>query len=254
MATADHNAPRTPAAETLPAKYYTDPEIFQRELERFFFRSWICAGRSEQVARSGDYFLRDVGGESIIITRDTTGSLRAFYNVCRHRGTRMCEKPEGKLAGRIQCPYHGWTYGLDGRLIGAPQMDQADFPRENYPLHPVHCEIWDGHIFLNLSEPDQPLAGQLGDLPAKFAPWRMQDLRLHKRIVYNVQANWKLVIQNYNECLHCPLLHPALNQLTDYLGGVNEDPQPNYVGGVMGFRNGAETMSMDGKLRRHFLP
>lgn len=244
------NSPR----KTLPSRYYTDPEQFQREIDAFYFRSWICAGRVEQVLQPGQYFLRDVCGESIIVTRDTAGVLRAFYNVCRHRGTRMCTAPEGKLAGRIQCPYHGWTYGLDGRLMGAPQMDDADFSREDYPLHAVHCDVWDGHIFLNLSPPTAPLTRQLSGLPEKFASWRMQDLRLHKRIVYNVRANWKLVTLNYNECLHCPVLHPALNKLTDYLGADNEPPRSSYVGGSMGFRGDAETMSIDGKRRREYLP
>ena len=159
--------------KTLPARYYTDPELFQQEVERFFFRSWICAGRTEQIREPGEYFLRDVCGESIIVTRDAGGLLRAFYNVCRHRGTRMCTASEGKLAGRIQCPYHGWTYGLDGKLIGAPQMDGADFSRQDYPLHSVACDVWDGHIFLNLSEPTDSLADQLADLPKKFARWHM---------------------------------------------------------------------------------
>src|SRR6202163_2847007 len=198
------------APKTLPARYYTDPELFHKEVERFYFRSWICAGRTEQVPEPGSYFLRDVCGESIIITRDNDGVLRAFYNVCRHRGTRMCTALEGKLSGRIQCPYHGWTYGLDGRLIGAPQMDEAGFSRHDYPLHAVRCDVWDGHIFINLSPPADSLASQLTELPEKFTRLRMQDLRLHKRIVYDVAANWKLVTLNYNECLHCPVLHPTL--------------------------------------------
>jgi Rieske 2Fe-2S family protein len=221
-------------------------------LEKFYFRGWICAGRAEQAAEPGDYFLRDVCGESIIVTRDTAGALHAFYNVCRHRGTRMCSA-DGKFAGRIQCPYHGWTYGLDGRLIGAPNMDEQSFSRHDYPLHPVECDVWDGHVFINLNRPAVPLSRQLADLPEKFAPWRMQDLRLHKRTVYDVAANWKLILLNYNECLHCPVLHPTLNVLTDYLGAINDEPQATYVGGAMGFRNGAETMSIDGKLRRNYL-
>ncbi|HEV8042562.1 MAG TPA: aromatic ring-hydroxylating dioxygenase subunit alpha [Bryobacteraceae bacterium] len=244
----------TPAPKTLPARYYTDPELFQQEVERFYFGSWICAGRTEQIREPGEYFLRDVCGESIILTRDNDGALRAFYNVCRHRGTRMCVSSEGKLAGRIQCPYHGWTYGLDGNLIGAPQMDPADFSRQDYPLHAVACDVWDGHIFLNLSPPTASLADQLDDLPKKFAHWQMHDLRVHKRIVYDVRANWKLVTLNYNECLHCPLLHPALNRLTDYLGAANEPAHPTYVGGSMGFRGDVETMSVDGKRRRDYLP
>jgi Rieske 2Fe-2S family protein len=242
------------APKTLPARYYTDPDLFREEVDRFFFQTWICAGRAEQIREPGEYFLRDVCGESIIVTRDAGGILRAFYNVCRHRGTRICTVPEAKFGGRIQCPYHGWTYGLDGRLLGAPQMDETEFSRQEYPLHAVACEVWDGHIFLNLCQPKESLADQLADLPRKFAHWQMQDLVLYKRIVYDVEANWKLITLNYNECLHCPLLHPALNRLTDYLGAANEPPHPTYVGGSMGFRGDAETMSIDGKRRRSYLP
>ena len=113
------------AATTLPARYYTDPDLFRDELERFYCQDWICAGRANQVPTPGDYFLREVAGESIIITRDGSGSLRAFFNVCRHRGTRICARAEGHFAGRIQCGYHGWTYGLDGSLIGAPHHATA---------------------------------------------------------------------------------------------------------------------------------
>jgi len=238
---------------TLPARYYTDPENFRREMESFFSRTWVCAGRSEQIAHAGNYFLREVAGESIVITRDASGVLRAFHNVCRHRGTRMCRETEGKFAGRIQCPYHGWSYGLDGRLIGAPHME-ADFRHEDYPLHSVKIAEWDGNVFLNLDAQAPPLAAQLGDLPAKFSPWRMQDLRLQKRIEYDVAANWKLIVTNYNECLHCPVLHPMLSRISDYLSGANDQPQPGYIGGSMEFRDAAETMSTDGKRRRAPLP
>lgn len=242
-------------ATTLPARYYTDAALFRDELERFYCQSWICAGRAPQISAAGDYFLREVAGESIIITRDSDKSVRAFYNVCRHRGTRLVTEPEGKFSGRIQCGYHGWTYGLDGRLIGAPHMEEGSgFCRENYPLNKVHTSVWDGHIFINLAAQPMPIEQQLADLPQKFAPWHMQDLALHKRIVYDVKANWKLVMLNYNECLHCPVLHPALNRLTNYLGADNELPHSTYIGGSMGFRGGAETMSLDGKRRRDYLP
>jgi len=240
---------------TLPGRYYTDPDLFREELERFYALTWVCAGRAEQAAAPGDYFLREIAGESIIITRDREGNIRAYYNVCRHRGTRMATEGEGRFAGRIRCPYHGWTYALDGRLVGAPHMDEtAGFCREEYPLNRVHAAVWDGHIFVNLHRDALPLDSQLSDLPRKFAPWRMGELRLGRRIAYEVKANWKLILSNYNECLHCPVLHPALNRLTNYLGADNERPQPNYIGGAMGFRDGAETMSLDGKRRRDYLP
>jgi Rieske 2Fe-2S family protein len=242
------------APTTLPARYYTDPEVFRAEIERFYFRRWIHAGREEALPRPGDYFLRDAGGESILVTRDASGALRAFYNVCRHRGTRICTAAEGSFGGRIQCPYHAWTYSLDGTLISAPHMERPGFSRLDYPLRSVRIDVWDGHLFLCL-DPDAPgLLHQLADLPSKFAAWRMHELRLHRRVVYDVRANWKLMVLNYNECLHCPTVHPLLNKLTNYLGADNEPPQPGYIGGSMGFLDGVETMSMDGVRRRAYLP
>jgi Rieske 2Fe-2S family protein len=166
----------------------------------------------------------------------------------------MCSVAEGALDGRIVCPYHGWTYALDGALIGAPHMEQPGFSRADYPLKPVAIEIWEGHIFLNFAAEPRPLAAQLGDLPERFAAWRMAELRLGRRIDYDVKANWKLIVANYNECLHCPLVHPTLNRLTDYLGADNEPATQDYIGGAMGFRNGAETMSFGGVRQRAYLP
>jgi glycine betaine catabolism A len=239
---------------TLAAKYYTDERIFQEEMERFFCGMWVCTGRDEQVAEAGDYFLAEVAGESIIVTRDTSGTVRAFYNVCRHRGTRMCAEVSGEFAGRIQCPYHGWTYGLDGQLLGAPHMENREFRRGDYPLHGVKVEIWDGHVFLNLAKEARPLREQLADLPEKFAPWGMEGLRVYRMASYEVKANWKLLVLNYNECLHCPLLHPMLSRVTDTMSGENDAPTNSYIGGSMEFRGDAETMSVDGVRRREYLP
>lgn len=243
-------------ALTLPAKYYVDVDYFNREMAALFGRMWVCAGRTEQVERPGQYFVREVLGESVIVTRSASSSVRAFYNVCRHRGTRLCTEHTGVFAGSIQCPYHAWTYDLDGRLIGAPHMDEVPhFRKEEYPLHQIHADVWDGHIFLNLSnEPPPPLAAQLAELPGKFRPWQMEKLRLGHRIVYDVKANWKLLIQNYSECLHCPNLHPALNRLSHYLSGENEPLRATYMGGRMDLRPGVATLSMDGTCPREFLP
>src|SRR5262245_24953919 len=240
---------------TLPARFYTDPDHFRREVEHFFFHKWISAGRTDQIPGSGDYFLRDVCGESIIVVRDHDGDIGAMYNVCRHRGTRICEQGCGTFAGSIQCPYHAWTYDLSGRLIGAPHLDEIEgFDRRDYPLRRVAVAVWDGHIFINLSASPPPLRAQLSSLPEKFRPWGMEDLRLVHRTVYDVKANWKLIVQNYNECLHCPVLHPLLNRMHHYLGADNDPSQPTYCGGTMGFKEGIETLSMDGKLRRRHLP
>ena len=242
-------------ATTLPAAYYVDADYFAREMAALFGRMWICAGRAEQVERPGQFFIREVLGESIIVTRAPSGRVHAFYNVCRHRGTKLCTDHEGTFAGSIQCPYHAWTYDLEGRLIGAPHMEEVPhFRKDQYPLHQVHADVWDGHIFLNLARDPQPLLAQLADLPSKFKQWRMADLRLGRRIVYDVRANWKLLIQNYNECLHCPNLHPALNKLSHYLSGENEPLRASYMGGRMDLRPGVATLSMDGTCPRAFLP
>jgi Rieske 2Fe-2S family protein len=240
---------------TLPRKFYADPEFFQRELERFYFGRWICAGRADQIPNAGDYFTRTVAAESIIVARDEAGAIHALFNVCRHRGTRLCAQPEGHLAGRIQCPYHTWTYDLAGRLLSAPHMP-PEFSKEDYPLHRAGCEVWAGHVFVLLGQDGthDRLGKQLADLPERFARYGMADLRLGRRIVYDVKANWKLIVLNYNECLHCPNLHPALNRLHHYLGADNVAPTPEYCGGAMGFKSGVETMSVDGKRRRGFLP
>src|SRR5690349_13995980 len=242
-------------AVTLPAAYYTDPVYFRTEMDRLFAREWICAGRSEQAATPGQYFVREVLGESVIITRAPSGTVHAFYNVCRHRGTRLCSETAGQFAGAIQCPYHAWTYALDGRLVGAPHMDDVPhFDKSDYPLHRIAADEWDGHIFISLAEAPPPLLEQLADLPGKFASWRMQDLRLGHRIVYDLRANWKLIVQSYNECLHCPNLHPALNRLSHYLSGENEPLHESYMGGRMDLRPGIETLSMDGTCPRAILP
>lgn len=239
---------------TLPQKYYVDPAIFQKEMERFYFRTWICVGRAPEIPHPGDYFLREIGKESIVIVRGADGQVRAFFNVCRHRGTRICTLAEGRFAGSIQCGYHGWTYGLEGKLISAPHMDQPDFCRENYPLHGIPAEIWDGHVFVNLDRNAPPLAAQLGDLQGKFDAWRVGELRMAARKTYDVKCNWKLLVINYNECLHCPILHPLLNRMTHYLSGENDPPAAGYIGGSMEFRQGVETMSVDGKKPRACLP
>jgi Rieske 2Fe-2S family protein len=242
-------------ARTLPARYYTDQALFKEELDGLFGRMWFCAGRSEEATRAGQYFIRELNGHNIVVTRNTSGRVRAFHNICRHRGTRICSEASGQLSGSIQCPYHAWTYDLDGRLIGAPHMDEVPhFRKADYPLMDVHADEWDGHIFLNLSESPEPLSAQLGPLVEKFRDWRMQELRLGRRIVYDVKANWKLVIQNYNECLHCPNLHPALNKLSHYLSGENEPLRTTYMGGRMDLRPGVDTLSWDGTCPRAFLP
>jgi Rieske 2Fe-2S family protein len=199
--------------------------------------------------------VRQVGNADLILLRGDEGRLAAFHNVCRHRGTRLCSEPEGQFPARIQCGYHGWTYRLDGALAAAPHMDQvAGFQPDDYPLRRVGVDEWDGHVFLNLAQDPPSLSTQLGGLSTKFRPWGMDGLRMVERRVYSLKANWKLVVQNYSECLHCPIAHPLLQQQSHYLSGDNEPPHPGYLGGRMELREGAQTLSLDGTTNRSCLP
>ena len=246
---------KTPEAMSLPARYYVDSDYYRTELEWFFFGMWFHAGRADEVPSPGDFVVREIAGESLIIVRDDHGELNAFYNVCRHRGTRLTEQSAGKFASTIVCPYHAWRYGLGGDLISAPRMDDvADFRLEDYPLQRVAIAVWDGLVFLNMSDESCPLAQQLDGSEEQFRPWRMDQLRLGKRVAYDVAANWKLIVHNYSECLHCPGVHPALQKLSHYLSGENEPTRPNFLGGRMRLRDGIGTMSFDGVLRRACLP
>src|SRR6266576_2917980 len=138
---------------TLPGRYYTSLEIYAEEQERIFTARWICVGRAAEIPAAGDYVLRTIAGESVIVVRGRDGALRAFYNVCRHRGTRLCEETHGRFSETIQCPYHAWTYALDGRLIGAPSSgDIEGFSKADYPLNRVAVEAWEGFLFINLAE------------------------------------------------------------------------------------------------------
>jgi Rieske 2Fe-2S family protein len=247
--------PLPPNARTLPARYYVDPVHFVEERERFFAGMWTFVGREDEVSRPGDAILRDVAGENLIIVRGDDREIRAFYNVCRHRGTRLLTEPSSCVGKRIQCPYHAWTFDLQGRLVAAPQMDEGPrFRKEDYPLKSVGLDRWDGHLFVHLGDHPPPLADQLGDLPTRFAAWGMGGLVQAHRITYDVAANWKLIVQNFSECLHCPVIHPALQGLTHYLSGDNEPATSGYLGGLMTLRDGIETLSLDGKSTLAVLP
>src|SRR5512140_3197895 len=173
-----------PGSLTLPQKYYTSQAIFEREVERVFKSYWLCAGHQSRIPNAGDYFLLNVFSESLIILRDRQGGVHAFYNVCRHRGTRICEEAEGRFSGSVQCSYHAWTYGLDGTLIGAPCMkDVKDFRLEDYPLRAAPVALWEGFIFiyLGMGEPE-PFEQSYAALIGRFGPWNMSQLRSHRRV------------------------------------------------------------------------
>ena len=221
-------------ARTLEGRYYTSEEIFAEEVERIQERSWICAGRLRDLTEPGAYFTIEIGRESVIVLRAGDDSARAFHNVCRHRGTRICADESGRFEGYIQCPYHAWSYGLDGRLLRAPHMAETDgFDRADHPLHSVRLELWEGFIFLCLDPGAGPFSELVAPLRDRFARFGLSQLRLLHREEYEVAANWKLILQNYSECLHCPTIHPELALLIPYRSGANDLTEGPFLGGYM---------------------
>lgn len=235
----------TSGAKTLPQRYFISPEIFAKEQGKVFSSQWVLVGHQSQIAKAGDYLVQEVAGESLIIVRDQTAQVRGFYNVCRHRGTRLCEEKIGHSSA-IQCPYHAWTYGLDGRLVGAPHMDKVqDFDKADHSLHAIELALWEGFFFLNLADEPTPLEKVFAPLAGKFSHWNLPKLRLAKRIEYDVRANWKLIFENYSECYHCPGVHPALQKLTPYDLAENDLCEGPFLGGFMPIAKG-HSLTMTG--------
>lgn len=245
------------SARTPPGSFYTDEELFRKELDELFCRSWLNVGREEQVADVGEFFTRTIGDESILVVRGTDRRPRAFYNVCRHRGTRLVEESVGERLRSIVCPYHGWTYSPEGRLVGAPHTEPLiDFDKETYGLHPVRLESWGGFLWANPSAEAPPLQEDLGRFFAKFRRFSFESLRLGARKAYEVEANWKILVENYQECYHCAPVHPDLNRITPYFGGEVRDyfvdgaARAPFSGGFMEFAKDYTSMTASGYTNR----
>lgn len=235
----------TVGAKTLPQRYFVSPEIFAREQEAIFSNQWVLIGHQSQIAKAGDYFVQEVAGESLIVVRDQKGTIRGFYNVCRHRGTRLCEDQSGHSSA-IQCPYHAWTYALDGRLIGAPHMDGVQgFNKAEHSLHAINLGLWEGFIFVNLADAPTPLEEWFAPLAGRFTHWNLPELKSAKRIEYDVRTNWKLIFENYSECYHCPGVHPMLAKLTPYDSAENDLSEGPFLGGFMPITKG-KSLTMSG--------
>jgi glycine betaine catabolism A len=203
---------------TLSREHYLAPELFAREKERIFCREWFCVGRAEELAAAGDYVVKDVAGESILLVRTRGGRLAGHYNVCRHRGSQLVpDCRAGTFAGGIRCPYHSWTYTLDGELRTAPFLDETDgLAKRDLSLHPVGVDTWGGFVFVQLTPSDPAvgtLADQLAGVPERHRRYPLAELRVARRIVYEIAANWKVMLENYNECYHCGPVHPELCRL-----------------------------------------
>jgi choline monooxygenase len=212
------SAPSTRAAgrRTPPWSWYTDPEILGLEHERIFRRAWQYAGHLGELQGPGSYFASETGPVPIVVTLDAQGTLRAFLNVCRHRGAIVAT--DAQRRGTLQCPYHAWTYGLDGCLRAAPRsQEDTAFEAGRLGLVPVAVGTWGPFVFVNPDRDAMPLEEALGDLPEVVAAHGLdiEALRINRRVRYEIRANWKIALENYLECYHCQVNHPGLVEVID---------------------------------------
>jgi Rieske 2Fe-2S family protein len=237
---------------TLPGTAYTSPSVFAQEQEHIFEQLWFCAVHSSDVDTEGRFRTVRVGRESILITRTRTGAVTAFLNVCRHRGATLCTDESGSVRRNFRCPYHAWTYALDGKLVAAPNLkEMPDLDRVAYGLLPVHVREWLGYVWVCLA-PSPPsfedtvmsaATERLGD-PAAIERYHIEKLHIGRRISYDVKANWKLIIENFMECYHCASIHPELVQvLPEFALGYAAQ---YYVGHGAEFGPGIEGFTVDG--------
>lgn len=237
------------ANSTLPGRYYYEPEIFALEEKRIFQRNWFCVGRASEIASPGDYVMRRVGRESVVVLRDEGGQVRAFFNVCPHRGNRLCTAEEGRLKSRsVICGYHGWTFALDGRLVGTPKMASTEgFDRAAHGLTPIAVHEWQGFVFLNMGEKPGAFEPNLGNIADRLHAYNMPKLKAAARKSYDAKANWKLVIENFTECFHCPSVHPELCDIVPgFRSGIIQQENP---GGAV-YVEGGNSMTLTARTNR----
>ena len=244
----------------LPGRYYTDPATFELDQRRIFQRSWQCVGRLDALTEPGQFQRIELGEESVLIVRGSDGELRAFRNLCRHRGAQLCIEESGSFRRAIRCFYHSWSYGLDGRLLAAPNLhDMPDLVKADYGLHPVRAEQWLGYLWLNLDPEAPPLAAQLEpQLAARLGDgvlerYGIERLGVAATIDYSVAANWKAIIENFMECYHCAAIHPeltaALPQFRSGYGTIS-----NGMGAGASFAEHIDGFSLSGRAARPNLP
>jgi len=238
---------------TLPRAAYVSDEFFNRERERLFFGEWFCVGRADEAPNPGDYLVFDIAGESMLLVRGKNGELRVFFNVCRHRGSQLVpstERVTRRFASTVRCPYHSWTYELDGRLRTAPYLeDGQDLCKADLPLHQAAVDTWGGFVFVRVNGTSGPtLAAQLGPIPDRLTRYPLDELKIARRISYDIAANWKAMLENYNECYHCGPVHPELCDLVPAFkkkGGAELD----WERGIP-HRDGAYTFTKSGTTTR----
>lgn len=246
-----------------PPTYYTSDEHFALEQRKIFQKSWTCVARSSEIAEPGSFVRVNVGGESVLLIRKRSGEVRALINLCRHRGARLCVEEQGTFKNSIQCPYHGWTFNLDGHLTAAPFM--RDLPPETKERHlfTASATEWLGYVWVNLDPAAPPLMEQVGpllrgrfgdeDVPGHYG---CEDLEVAKETTYEVNANWKILYENFCECYHCPTMHPEICTIlpswrTGY-GTVSGPDGPKRAGSQLA--DGATGFSLSGRAAAPRLP
>ena len=234
-------------ATTLIPDAYTEQSYFDRERDQVFARSWIPVCVADEVAAPGDFLVVEAAGRSVIVCRNRDGQLRAHHNVCRHRGARLCDAGPGHAQRFFKCPYHSWAYDLDGNCLGTPLFtadsevphDQRAifdtsgakaFDKADYGLYPVRCEQWGFLIFVCLGDDAPPLLDELGDLPERLAGFRLEEWQLERRLEYEIDANWKLIAENFMEYYHLPWVHPSLVKVSPMDAHYRWQGAGKYVG------------------------
>jgi Rieske 2Fe-2S family protein len=235
-------------ATMLPPAAFLDRSLLEWELRYVFAGGWICAGHASAVAGPGTFVSREIGGEGFFVVGGEDGVPRAFHNVCRHRGARVVEEAEGAVRRRLQCPYHAWSYDLEGKLRAAPHMDGIeDFDPGCFGLVEIGCAVVGGLVMVDLSCEAGQVEEHLGDLLPHLERYSNARLRRAGVHTYEVAANWKGIAENYNECMHCPGVHPELNALSNYMSGEGIYGAGAWCGGSMTLTGeGAETMGTGG--------
>jgi glycine betaine catabolism A len=233
-------------ATMLPPPAFVDEDVFDWEVETIF-RGWVCVGHATLVTEPGSYVMREIGTDSVVVIGGEDGRPRAFLNVCRHRGARLITEPEGRVRRRVRCPYHAWSYALDGELKAAPHMEGVeDFETSCWGLMPVRVATVGGLVLVDLSGDAPEVDAHAGELADHLERYRVASLRRAGQVDYRVNANWKAVAENYSECLHCPGVHPELNEISNYMSGEVLEGMGAWCGGSMTLSAGASTMGREG--------
>ena len=270
MADTDHKiegySGLTRVEPSLPTHFYLDAEHYEKELRRIWYRNWIYVCRASELDGPRAFRVFDLGSQQILILRGGDGQLKAFHNTCRHRGSVLVQECEGRLRSpMITCPYHSWAYDLEGRLQRTPtRREQDDFDKGDYPLYDVAVRDWNGFLFIHLDpDPGQTLEESFDDAHL-LDNWHLAELEVGHTYCKTLECNWKVFWENFNECLHCPNIHPKLSQIVplykQYFMEVGDDPDweehqrerdPLYKAGLA---EGKETWSADGAARAEYFP